>query len=130
MRKALFSRQTLLYLAVALVAALLTAVVAGVLVNINERKQETAQFPLKVVEIAQGELDPAVWGQNFPRQYDTFKRTEENYGQTPYGGSDPFSKLERNPALVRLWAATPLALITMKNGGIFTPKPIRPIPNG
>ncbi|NUQ38076.1 MAG: ammonia-forming cytochrome c nitrite reductase subunit c552 [Caldilineales bacterium] len=104
MRKALFSRQTLLYLAVALAAALLTAVIASVLVTMNVRKQEAAQFPLRVVAVAADELDPAVWGQNFPRQYDTFRRTEENYGQTPYGGSDPYSKLERNPALVRLWA--------------------------
>jgi nitrite reductase (cytochrome c-552) len=45
-----------------------------------------------------------VWGQNFPNQYDTYLRTQEDYGQTPYGGSDPYSKLERYPAMIRLWA--------------------------
>ena len=30
--------------------------------------------------------------------------TETNYGETPYGGSEPYSKLTRYPELVRLWA--------------------------
>lgn len=102
--KRLFSRQTLLYVLVFAAAVLLTLGVAALLVNINQRQIEAAQFPLRVVEIGQDELDPAVWGQNFPRQYDRFVRTQENYGETPYGGSEPYSKLERYPAMVRLWA--------------------------
>ncbi len=98
------AREKWLYVAVFILAAALTVVVAGLLLNINQRKQEATQFPLKVVEIASGELDPAVWGLNFPSQYDSFRRTEENYGETPYGGSEPYSKLERYPAMVRLWA--------------------------
>jgi nitrite reductase (cytochrome c-552) len=50
------------------------------------------------------ELDPAVWGQNFPRQYDAFMRTQDDTISTPYGGSVPYSKLERYPAMVRIWA--------------------------
>ncbi|NJL95487.1 MAG: ammonia-forming cytochrome c nitrite reductase subunit c552 [Anaerolineae bacterium] len=72
--------------------------------NINDRQEEEAAFPLQVVEIPEGEIDPAVWGLNFPVQYDSFSRTRENYGRTPYGGSEPYSKLERFPAMVRLWA--------------------------
>ena len=102
--KRLFSRQTLLYVLVFAAAVLLTLGVAALLVNINQRQIEAAQFPLRVVEIGEDELDPAVWGQNFPRQYDRFVRTQENYGETPYGGSEPYSKLERYPAMVRLWA--------------------------
>ncbi|MBX3058603.1 MAG: ammonia-forming cytochrome c nitrite reductase subunit c552 [Anaerolineae bacterium] len=98
------TREKWLYVAVFILAAALTVVVAALLLNINQRKQEAVQFPLKVVEIAPGELDPAVWGLNFPSQYDSFKRTQENYGETPYGGSEPYSKLERYPAMIRLWA--------------------------
>ncbi|GIK56320.1 MAG: ammonia-forming cytochrome c nitrite reductase subunit c552 [Chloroflexi bacterium] len=98
------TREKWLYVAVFILAAALTVVVAALLLNINQRKQEAVQFPLKVVEIAAGELDPAVWGLNFPSQYDSFKRTQENYGETPYGGSEPYSKLERYPAMIRLWA--------------------------
>ncbi len=97
-------KQLPIYIAIFIAAALLTALVAGLLTNISSRKNEAAQYPLKVVEIGQEELDPAVWGKNFPYEYDTFVKTEENYGQTPYGGSDPYDKLERFPALKRLWA--------------------------
>lgn len=74
------------------------------LINIQERKAE-AKIPFqKVVEIGEDDLEPSVWGKNFPHQYDTFKKTEETSIGTPFGGSVPYSKLERNPALVRLWA--------------------------
>jgi nitrite reductase (cytochrome c-552) len=99
MRKSLLT-----YVAVFAVAVVLTAVVAAVLVSINNRKQEASEFPLRVVEIGENELDPSVWGQNFPRQYNTFVRTEESLGETPFGGSEPYSKLERYPAMVRIWA--------------------------
>lgn len=104
MTKVLFSRQTLIYAAVFLIAVLLTVAAAALLININNRKLEAAQYPLRVVEIAQNELDPVVWGKNFPMHYDSFRRTQENYGETPYGGSEPYSKLERYPAMIRIWA--------------------------
>lgn len=92
------------------VAAL--AVLAGVgvgllLVNIQERKAEGRAFPLRVVEIAEAELDPAVWGKNFPRHHDSFAKTRIDYGRTPYGGSTPYDKLEANPFLRVAWAGYP-----------------------
>lgn len=99
-----FSRQNLIYAAIFVIAAGLTIVVAALLVNISENKDEESEYPLKVIEIADTELDPEVWGKNFPYQYDRFVKTEENYGETVYGGSEPYSKLERYPAMVRLWA--------------------------
>lgn len=97
-------RQLILYALVFVGAALLTAGVAALLVNINQRQIEAFQSPLRVVEIGEDEIDPAIWGQNFPVHYEMFARTEENYGRTAYGGSEPYSKLENNPAMVRLWA--------------------------
>lgn len=82
-------------------------VMAGLLLllfNIQDRKAEEAEYPLQVVEIPEGELDPAVWGLNFPRQYASFMQTEDDTISTPYGGSVPYSKLEKYPAMVRLWA--------------------------
>ncbi len=104
MIKFIFSRQMLIYVTIFIVAAALTAAVAALLINISKRKQEAAQYPLKVIEIPEGELDPVVWGKNFPDQYDRFVKTREDYGETPYGGSTPYSKLERYPAMIRLWA--------------------------
>ena len=93
-----------LYIGLFAVAAVATVVVVALLMNIQGRKDEARLYPAKVVEIAENELDPAVWGLNFPVQYDSFRRTEENYGPTTYGGSEPYSKLERYPDMVRIWA--------------------------
>jgi len=98
------SRQALLYAFVFIGAVLLTVGVAALLLNINERQNEARQSPLRIVEIGADELDPAVWGQNFPVQYEMFQRTAENYGRTAFGGSEPFSHLEENPNLLRLYA--------------------------
>lgn len=100
----LFSRRNLLFTIVFLATAVLAGVVVGLLLNINGRKQEAQVSPLRVVDIPAGELDPAIWGQNYPVQYESFSRTQEDYGKTPYGGSTPYSKLEAYPAMVRLWA--------------------------
>ena len=98
------SKRLWLYIGLFALAAVLTIVVVGLLTNIQGRKDEAMQYPLKVVAMDPDELDPAVWGLNFPVQYDSFKQTETNYGRTAYGGSEPYSKLEKNPAMVRLWA--------------------------
>jgi nitrite reductase (cytochrome c-552) len=86
------------------VAALAFAGLAALLLNIRERKAEAREYPLNVVRVEANELDPDVWGRNFPREYDTFLKTENSQLQTKYGGSVPNSKLERDPALVRLYA--------------------------
>lgn len=104
------SRQFLLYAFVFIGAVLLTVGVAALLLNINERQTEARQSPLRIVEIGADEIDPAVWGQNFPIQYEMFSRTAENYGRTTFGGSDPFSRLVENPNLVRLWAGYAFAI--------------------
>jgi nitrite reductase (cytochrome c-552) len=78
--------------------------IAFLLTNIQTRKNEAAEFPLETVKIASTELDPAVWGQNYPREYDSFKKTEIDGNETTYGGSAAYSKLERYPVLKRIWA--------------------------
>ena len=93
------------WIALAFIAGLLImAAVAYMLTNIQTRKSEAVEFPLKVVSIAANELDPAVWGKNFPREYDTFMMTKDDTIETPYGGSKPIDKLEKYPILKRVWA--------------------------
>ncbi len=101
--KRVFSGRNLTYILVFLAAAVLTGAVASLLVNINSRQQEAVRV-FRVGDIGADELDPAVWGRSFPSQYQSFSRTEEDYGRTPYGGSTLYSKLEAYPAMVRLWA--------------------------
>jgi nitrite reductase (cytochrome c-552) len=99
------NRNPLILIAVAFVLGLLVmGGLAALLTNIQQRQAEAVEFPLRVVSIDENELDPAVWGQNFPRQYDAFLRTADDTVGTPYGGSIPYSKLEKYPAMVRLWA--------------------------
>lgn len=98
------NRSTMLLLAAFAVGMVVMAGLAALLVNISQRKAEAVEFPLRVVAIAENELDPAVWGQNFPRQYDAYLRTQDDTIETPYGGSVPYSKLEKYPAMVRIWA--------------------------
>ncbi len=99
------SRRIWLWVALAFFAGLLImGAVAFMLTNIQTRKAEAVEFPLKTVAIAANELDPAIWGQNFPREYDSFKKTEIDDNETPYGGSKPINKLEKYPILKRVWA--------------------------
>ncbi len=102
--KKLFSRPLVAYGSVFVVAVGLTLIIAALLTSIIQRKAEETEYPLKVVEIGEDEIDPAVWGQNFPNHYDRFILTRTDGNSTPYGGSEVYSKLERYPAMVRLWA--------------------------
>ncbi len=105
MRQFTFNARNLaLLLGAFVIAALLLAGLAALLLNIQQRKSEAEEYPLKVVQVAANELNPQVWGENFPREYDTFLKTQDSTLQTKYGGSVPYSKLEKDPALVRLYA--------------------------
>jgi len=98
-------RLTWLWVALAFFIGLVAmAGIAFLLTNIMTHKNEEAEYPLKTVQIAANELDPAVWGQNFPREYDSFKKTEIDGVETPYGGSNAYSKLDKYPVLKTLWA--------------------------
>ncbi len=103
---------------VAVVAALAAAGSTALLVTIVERKQEARNPFYRVVELTDQTEDPAVWGKNFPLQYDGYKRTVDQV-RTRYGGSEAVprtptqadprslvaqSKLEEDPRLVAMWA--------------------------
>jgi nitrite reductase (cytochrome c-552) len=102
----------------ALVATLAAFGGAALLVNIFERKQEGRSAFYRVVELSDETEDPAVWGKNFPLQYDGYKRTVDQV-RTRYGGSEAVprvptqvdprsvvaqSRLEEDPRLKTMWA--------------------------
>src|SRR5512145_626140 len=68
-------------------AALGAAAITALLINIFERKQEARDPFFRVVEINDEIDDPAVWGRNFPMQYDSYRRTVDQV-RTRYGGSE------------------------------------------
>lgn len=88
----------------AVVAVAVGAGLALLLTNVVQRQAEAEQSPPEPVVISENEIDPEVWGHNFPRQYDSFMQTQTNYGRTPYGGSEPYDKREAKPFLTTAWA--------------------------
>jgi nitrite reductase (cytochrome c-552) len=113
-----------LLVATAAVAALAAAGVTALLVNIFERKQEARDPFFRVVKITDETEDPAVWGKNFPFQYDMYRRTVDQV-RTRYGGSEAVprtpddvdprsvvaqSRLEEDPRLKTMWAGYAFAV--------------------
>lgn len=60
--------------------------------NIATKKIEQKNPFFRVVEISPYEDDPAVWGKNFPLQYDTYLRTVDQV-RTKHGGSESIPRL-------------------------------------
>ncbi len=71
--------------------------------NIKTRKTEATQHAFRVVEISDKTVDPAVWGKNYPRQYDSYKRTVD-IERTKHGGSEAFQHLDDDPVWRRIFA--------------------------
>jgi nitrite reductase (cytochrome c-552) len=89
---------------VALVFVVIGVAAGALLTNITERRMQGELFPLRLVEIPEGTVDPEAWRVNFPRHYDSFMRTRTDYGRTAFGGSGHYDKLEGNPFRRRAWA--------------------------
>ncbi len=105
-------------LIVAMLAALSAVAITALLVNIFEHKQEAKNPFYRVVELTDDTEDPAIWGKNFPLQYDMYLRTVDMV-RTRYGGSEALphsptqadprtivarSKIEEDPRLKTMWA--------------------------
>ncbi|MBE7444615.1 MAG: ammonia-forming cytochrome c nitrite reductase subunit c552 [Planctomycetia bacterium] len=84
------------YLFTILVVAAATVGVILLLQNVTHRKEEAKQHVFRVVEVTEDTIDPVVWGKNYPRQYDGYRRTVDTE-RTRHGGSDAFNKLEEDP---------------------------------
>ncbi len=82
---------------------ILAAGLIGVLIYMKNQPAPTRGIA-PLVEIASMEADSSRWGLNFPNQYSTLLLTKTNNQATGFGGSDPFSKLEKDPRLVTLFA--------------------------
>ena len=110
-------RRHLFYIIVG-AAVLATIVGVALLMNIFERKQEARNPFYRVVELTDDTEDPAVWGKNFPLQYDDYKRTVDQM-RTRFGGSEALprtptkadprsvvsqSKIQEDPRLKVMWA--------------------------
>lgn len=102
------------YALVALLVAGFTAGVFFLMANIAERKVEARHQYVRVQQVTEDDTDPAVWGRNWPKQYDSYRRTalatRTRFGG--HGGSEamPAEKIERDPWLKRMFLGYAFAI--------------------
>ncbi len=91
-------------------AALLVSVAGALLVlgllvvSVMERRWEAQRPMLVATPIPEWEPDNAVWGKDYPREYESYMRTKITDTRTEYGGSVPRDYLEIDPRQVVLFA--------------------------
>ncbi|ACB77879.1 ammonia-forming cytochrome c nitrite reductase subunit c552 [Opitutus terrae] len=85
------------YIAVLAAIAVASFLVLLLYQNIVARQAEATQHVFRVVEVNDSVTDPVLWGKNYPRQYDSYRRTVDKV-ETKYGGSEAFQHLDRDPA--------------------------------
>lgn len=87
---------------------LITAAAAFLLgllaVNIFERKSEAKYAYQPKVQLDGVEPRDSIWGLNYPRQYQSYQRTQDTSFHSMYGTSGHKDMLESDPELVILWA--------------------------
>lgn len=91
------------YLLTGFVFAAATFAILWLYNNIRERKQESLQTSFPLVELTEDSISAEEWGKNFPRQYDSYRRTVD-IERTRYGGSEAFQKLDEDPHLQTMFA--------------------------
>ncbi len=79
--------------------------------SITERRAEIATlYSNKKVEITGIEPKSDIWGINYPREYNTWKKTKEMDFQSKHNGNIPVDVLEQRPEMVVLWAGYAFAM--------------------
>lgn len=73
-----------------------SCLLVALLFNIRDRKIEGQETAFRIVSLGEDVIDPAEWGKNYPRQYDSYKRTVD-IERTKHGGSEAFQKLDDDP---------------------------------
>ncbi len=91
------------FLGIIVLTASITWLLVSFLMNIKERKDESKMKHVNVVQLNEEITDPAIWGQNYPREYDGYKKTAI-VTHTRYGGSEGISKLDEDSNLKTIFA--------------------------
>lgn len=87
----------------AVLAAVLMIIALLLIQNIQQRKAEAMLQVFSIVDLTETTVDPEEWGKNFPRQYDSYRRTVD-IERTRHGGSEAVQKLDKHPVWRTLWA--------------------------
>jgi nitrite reductase (cytochrome c-552) len=95
--------RTITYIIVGLIAAAATAGAMWLWQNILTRKEEARLVAFPITHLTEDTVDPAEWGKNFPRQYDSYRRPVD-VQRTKYGGNETVQKLDEYPNLRTIFA--------------------------
>jgi nitrite reductase (cytochrome c-552) len=87
-------------------AAVITALLGLLAVSIMERRWEAQRPALVLKPVADWEADNAVWGQNYPREYDSFRKTKMTDTKTKFGGAFARDYLDADSYQVILYAGS------------------------
>lgn len=108
-----------------ILAVLVIGIVVGVGIfalntDISNKKAQANTKNVMLVEQSDDNPDFAIWGKNFPSHLDDFLKTrDEFHTPTEFGGSLPYSKLIRYPALTSLWGGYAFAFDFNEERGHF-----------
>jgi nitrite reductase (cytochrome c-552) len=72
--------------------------------SIMERRAEAVFAYTPQVDYSQFEPRNEIWGENFPREYQSYLKTSDTSFRSKYNGSASIDMLEVDPRLVVLWA--------------------------
>jgi nitrite reductase (cytochrome c-552) len=90
----------LIFLATVIVVFLLGLLASSII----ERRTEVQFAYVPKINYDQWEPRSAVWGENFPREYESFLKTSDTIFRSKYNGSAWIDMLKEDPRLVVLWA--------------------------
>ena len=96
--------------AILLLSALAVVLLGLLAVSILERRWESQRPQVVVQPLAQWEGDNAVWGRNYPREYESYARTRIENTRTKFGGSYQRDYLQADPRQVILFAGYPFSI--------------------
>lgn len=86
------------------VAAVAVLVLAVLYASVLEHRREGQLVTAPRKPVGEYESDNAKWGENFPREYASYKLMSDDETATKYGGAHPRDYLEETPDLVILFA--------------------------
>jgi nitrite reductase (cytochrome c-552) len=86
-------------------ATILVVFLLGLLASsIMERRAEASFVNVPKVKLSEFEPRNEVWGENFPREFQSYYQTADTSFQSKYNGNAMIDMLEVDPRLVVLWA--------------------------
>ncbi len=92
-------------------AVLVAVLITGLLLaSIMERRAEATQGQRTLQPIKAWESDSSKWAVNWPREHDSWRKTETKDTKTKYGGSHQYDLLAEVPANVILFAGYPFSV--------------------